>query len=267
MKIDTKEFVDGIVLRVRSELSAVTKRLDALEARQPERGEKGDPGEPGKPGDTPTIDLHDVVRELLACAETKEAIDLAAGGYVEKYLQAHPAPVGKDGRDGKDGNDGAPGKDGIGVTGALQDKSGHLIITTGDGRTHDVGLVAGVDGKNGADGANGRDGANGIDGADGLGFDDVQLDYDAETQEAVMRFVRGTRQKELRIPAPAFTHKGFYQPGQTFKTMNTTTHNGSLWIALRDTKAQPAYDSADWALAARKGADGNPAPAKVKHDR
>lgn len=237
----------------------VAERLaEYMRANPPAAGKDG---VPGKDGETPTIDVHDVVRELIACDEIKQAVDLATSGYVDEYCKAHPAPRGDPGRDGLNGKDGEPGKDGVGMAGAIQNKSGDLIITTTDGRTVDVGRVAGVDGKDGADGKDGRDGV------DGIGFDDVTLGYDAEAREAVLTFVRGGTRKELRIPAPAFVHRGFYQPGQGFKAMEATTHNGSTWIALRDTKEQPGYESKDWVLAARKGADGNPAPVKLKHDR
>lgn len=190
------------------------------------------------------------IAELETQTPTIDSADLDAA--VAKYIAANPPAAGESGHDG------------AGFVDALQDATGHLVLTRTDGTTKDVGPIAG---RNGTDGKNGADGHDGKDGNDGLGFDDMTLSYDADTRDAVMTFIRGSMRKELRLPAPAFVHRGFYQSGQCFKAMDTTTHNGSLWIALHDTKEAPGYESKDWALAARKGSDGNPAPVRVKHDR
>jgi hypothetical protein len=65
------------------------------------------------------------------------------------------------------GEKGDPGPAGIGLAGAMIDRSGVLILTLSDGRTHELGEVVGKDGRdgvNGADGARGADGRNGVDG-------------------------------------------------------------------------------------------------------
>jgi hypothetical protein len=51
-------------------------------------------------------------------------------------------------------------------------------------------------------------------------------------------------------------HIGFWRDGMEAKAGSTTTENGSLWLCLKDTSERPAYNSADWILAARKGRDG-----------
>ena len=92
------------------------------------------------------------------------------------------------------------------------------------------------------------------DGTDGLGFEDAELVVDGS--DALLRFVRGDMVKELRIPLPTMKHIGFWQSGMSAKACETTTHDGSLWLALRDTSEMPSYKSDDWQLAARKGRDG-----------
>src|SRR5690606_22348140 len=95
----------------------------------------------------------------------------------------------------------------------------------------------------------------GKDGVDGLAFDKVSGEMDPG-RGYVLRFEHGERTKELVLPY--MRHIGLWCEGMDAKGGNTTTHNGSLWLALRDTKAAPCYVHKDgWALAARKGRDGD----------
>ena len=74
---------------------------------------------------------------------------------------------------GSNGNDGA---DGVGIQSAVINQNGELVLTYTDGRTNNLGVIKGADGKdgtngkdgeNGTDGKDGTDGSSGIDGADG----------------------------------------------------------------------------------------------------
>lgn len=63
--------------------------------------------------------------------------------------------------------------------------------------------------------------------------------------------------------AKGIRFRGFYRGGQSqnggsalvVRKNDAYTHDGSLWIALRDTNEPPIAGSPDWCLAARKGAD------------
>lgn len=234
-------------------LAPLIERVAAIEARQPERGMPGKDGEPGR--DAEPIDVQDVVRELLATSEIKTMAELHAVAAVHEYMAEHPVRDGKDGepgREGQPGKKGDPGRDGVGMAGAVIDRNGALVITQSDGKTVELGVVIGKDGK---DGEPGKDGSDGVD---GLGFDDLDAAFDPD-QGVTLKFTQGERQKTFRWSIPVMKHVGFWRESMSAKAGNTTTHNGSLWIALRDTKATPNHENADdWMLAARKGRDGDP---------
>jgi hypothetical protein len=63
--------------------------------------------------------------------------------------------------------DGAPGRDGLGVTDALINREGHLVLTWSDGSMHHVGRVVGLDGKDGTPGEPGPIGPAGSRGERG----------------------------------------------------------------------------------------------------
>lgn len=50
--------------------------------------------------------------------------------------------------------------------------------------------------------------------------------------------------------------RGYWSKGGTAHTGELYTHDGSLWVAVRDTDEAPASTSPDWCLAARRGRDG-----------
>lgn len=232
MNIDLKSFTDHIAQRVKSIIDPLERRLKELEARQPEKGDRGEKGDPGEPA---VVIIDDVIDKLMSDAEFKSMV---ADAVAKQYAEHPPAP----GADGKDGEKGAPG---VGVAGGMIDKGGNLILTTSDGKTHNLGRV---------------------EGRDGLGFDDASATWDKEAQEVVMRYARGDVFKEVRYPAPVPTHVGFWQAGMQVKCGAFATHNGSLWYAMRTTSEEPTYQSKDWQLAARKGADGQHKTVKVAHD-
>lgn len=74
------------------------------------------------------------------------------------------------------GGGGAGVEDGISVTGAAIDGSGHLIITLSDSSTIDAGVAKGTNGTNGTPGTNGTNGVDGDDGDDGISITGVEID-------------------------------------------------------------------------------------------
>lgn len=113
---------------------------------------------------------------------------------------------------------------------------------------------------------------DGQDGRDGLGFEDMSASYDGE-REVTLKFQRGELVKEFTLSLPVVIDRGYWREGTAAKAGDGWTHDGTWWIAQRDTKAAPALDSADWRIGARKGRDGKqgeagknyapPAPVKL----
>lgn len=217
-----------------------------MEARQLERGEKGETGENGKDADP--VAVSDIVAELIGGDALKTLIDLQVAESMTEHLKANPPKDGKDGAVGPKGDPGekglpgTDGKDGIGLAGALIDRDGSLVVTLTDGSVKSLGPVVG------------RDGESGRDGADGLGFDDA--DVEIADGMVVLKYRRGDLTKQVSYPLPTLKHIGFWGAGKSAKAGEMTTHDGSLWLAMRDTAESPSYQAADWMLAARKGADG-----------
>ena len=286
MKFDPVEFAKGIGDMVKGLLRPFERRLDALEgavsrsatppgdvpvevpdARISEAVKQYLIEHPPKDGETPVVDVEAAARALAGCEEVRTVLNLLVAEAVEEYAKAHPPEAGKDG---------------VGVDGAELDTAGNLTIITSDGKAHKVGCVKGEDGKDAADVTGGMIDKGGnlilttsdgkthnlgrVEGKDGLGFDDVSATWDKEAQEIVMRYARGELVKEVRYPAPAPTHAGFWQAGMQVKCGAFATHNGSLWYAMRTTSEEPTYQSKDWQLAARKGADGQHKTVKVDRD-
>lgn len=256
---------------VNARFIAVAERLAALESRAPEKGDKGDSGRDADP-----IAMSEVVHQVMAGPEMKTLVSMQVAESVAEYFVAHPPVRGEKGEKGDAGKDAAPidyeklvsvaqskiaqsvsefisahppacgekgdkGETGIGLTGMLINRDGSLIATMSDGRVHDLGQVQGKD---------------------ALAVDDLEAAFDVE-RGLVLTLGAGGRKKELAVKVPVLRHIGFWQSGMTAESGNTTTHNGSLWIATRATRQEPGYQSTDWTLAARKGADGQHAPVKI----
>lgn len=158
-------------------------------------------------------------------------------------LDLKPGKDGVDGRDGKDGEqgkDGAKGADGLGLAGAMIDRDGSLQITLTNGEVKSLGAVVGKDGS---------------DGKDGISFESFDMEYLAETHEISIKASVAGRNKELRYDAGGIRPAGYWREGTKAVPGEAWVHDGSLWIALKATPAQPKVGD-DWIIAARKGRDG-----------
>lgn len=210
----------------------------------------GQDGAPGKDGKSITIeDVQPIIDRAVAliCEEAEQAISEA--------VKAIPTPKdGKDGRDGKDGERGEkgdPGADGAGIADTLIDRGGALVVTYTDGRVKSLGQVVGGDG---------RDGKDGRDGVDGIGFDSFELEYLPETHEIAVKASAAGRAKEIRYPAGGIRPAGYWREGTKARAGDAWVHDGSGWVALRDTESKPSSKSDDWILMARRGRDGERGP-------
>lgn len=63
---------------------------------------------------------------------------------------------------------------------------------------------------------------------------------------------------EMEKHVAEIKYTGVWRDGETYKRGNSCTHDGSIWIALRDTEGKPGQ-SLEWQLAVRKGKDGKAA--------
>jgi hypothetical protein len=232
-----------------------------LQANPPAAGEKGEPGKDGENGadgkDAEPVEIAEVCRELLAAPEIKTLVDLHAAEAVGAYFEANPVKHGvdgKDGRDGKDGDRGEPGirgekgeagPEGLGLRDLFRAEGGRLMAVLSDGTTRDLGEFVG------------KDGAPGKDGKDGASFEGVDFGYDAESHEVELRWADGGVKKSLRFPAGGIRQRGYWKQGVEAKSGEAWTHNGTAWVAMRDTKSEPAtHRESEWTILARKGRDG-----------
>lgn len=109
-------------------------------------------------------------------AEIESAVKTVSG-----FTPPEKGEKGDTGERGENGADGRDGADGIGISDAIIDADGALVLTFTDGRTKTLGVVRGEKGEkgekgdagaDGKDGVPGRDGVDGKDGAPGVGGKD-----------------------------------------------------------------------------------------------
>ncbi|PZP90532.1 MAG: hypothetical protein DI587_38405 [Variovorax paradoxus] len=197
----------------------------------------GNDGENGKDGRSVTIeDLQPLIASAVKSVRDESADAVSAA------IKALPVP--KDGKDGEQGPKGDPGKDGadgIGLAGAMIDRAGELLVTLTNGTVKSLGAVVGKDGK---------------DGTDGISLDAFEMEYLEESHEVRIKAACGGRTREVRYPAGGLRPAGYWREGTTAKACEAWVHDGSLWIATKDTTGKPQAKGDDWVIAARKGRDG-----------
>jgi len=269
---DPIDFGTEIGALIREAVAPVKRELEELRQRAPE---KGDPGRNADPVDVEALaDL--VVAKLLDSPRLLTLVDVATVDAVSKHFEANPVQNGRDADPAviqatvkaavealpvpKDGVDAEPvteqqisaavakhlaahppqaGADGVGLAGAMIDRSGELVITTTKGEAIRLGVVVGRDGE---------------DGQHGLSFETASGEYDSE-RGFVITLGSGERRTELVLPY--MVHRGFHRDGLGMKAGQSVTHDGALWIAKRANASKPCLENADdWILAARKGRDG-----------
>ena len=133
---------------------------------------------------------------------------------------------------------GEPGKDGIGISEAVIDRDGELVLTLSDGRVKQLGRVAG---------------------RDGLGFEDMEEVLSDDGRLVIRRYRRGAETKEFHHRVPVIIDRGVYSEGREYATGDAVTWGGSLWIAQAPTAQKPGQ-SDTWRLAVKRGRDGKDAP-------
>lgn len=225
---------------VRDAVAPLLKRIGELEDRPVFRVEQvGEavatavkalpPATPGK--DAPPVDVEALVKRVVELvpkpvdgAKGADAPPVDVDAIVKRVVELVPPA--------------AAGKDGLGLAGAMIDRDGALQITLTNGETKSLGRVVGKDG------------------ADGISFDAFELEYLPESHEMAVKATVGARTKELRYPAGGIRPAGYWRDGTKAKAAEAWVHDGSTWIAARDTVSKPESKGADWIIAARKGRDG-----------
>ncbi len=210
-----KEIIAQVRGFVDSAIAPVLLRLKALEDAAPARdGKDADP------------------------AEIQRMVDEA----VAKAVAALPRP-----ENGKDGRDGA---DGVGLTGALIDRSGSLVLTFSNGDTKEIGVVVGRDGKDGRDGADGEQGPAGFD------LDDFGVSQGDDGRTIELHFERGDLRVTRELELPVAIYRGVFKEGETYAIGDMVTWSGSVWSCTVPGTDKPGDGSKGWVLAVKKGRDG-----------
>ncbi len=223
--IDPAEFGKQMGGIVRDALVPITERIKKLEAVTPLVGPPGKDGVPGERG--------------------------PAG---------EPGIPGKDGTQGIAGEKGLPGNDGRDaevayddIVKAVEEAHERLIakyILDLERRNMDM-IQRALDKI-----AQPKDGKDGINGKDGLSVEGLSREYDGTSHEIVERWVAAGVTKELRYPAGGIIGKGYWRESIKAKAGEAWTHEGTMWIATKDTAEKPSTASKDWYIGARKGRDG-----------
>jgi integrin beta 3 len=221
-------------------------------------GQDGAPGQDGADAPPPTADTVAAALAaqpaLLASAVSawlsehppapgKDADPEVVRQITKEFMDANPAPAGRNGEPGRDG------KDGTSVTlddVAIQLASMHAQWALDfERRAMDV-LHRTLDKF--------VQPANGKDGADGLGFDDLSVNFDGERTIKFM-FVRGDQSKEFSLKLSHPIHRGIFKKDALYEVGDAVTWGGSAWLAKKDTNAQPGTNT-DWQLIVKRGQDG-----------
>jgi integrin beta 3 len=227
------------------------------------RGEKGDPGENGRDGkdvddirvtqDGRNIEMRFVVGDVHYVSE----FELPVGPAGEKGEPGPSGPIGPQGERGEKGADVdmdavqkaiearvksvvealPPAKDGDsgrGVSKALIDQNGELVLTYSDGAAESVGVVKGKDGDAGT----------------AFDFDDFDLVEDEKGIWA--RFTKGDVTKEIRLPVPRDC--GVWQE-RAYNRGDGVTFAGSFFISQTDDNREKPESGKAWRLAVKRGRD------------
>jgi integrin beta 3 len=205
----------------------------------------------------------EVSRQVEALPTVRDGIDGKDGSRGEKGDPGEVGdmgPAGEKGEPGEAGEPGEDGRDGIGLTGAIIDRSGRLVLTLSDGTLRELGEIVGRDGKD----ADMEELAEIIvrevakmpkprDGVDGLGFDELDVLHDGE-RTVTFRLSRGDKVKDFPMVIPAIIDRGVWEKRRYAKG-DGVTWDGSFFIAQTETEGQPLV-SKDWRQAVKAGRPG-----------
>ncbi|MEI4482226.1 MULTISPECIES: hypothetical protein [unclassified Phyllobacterium] len=155
----------------------------------------------------------------------------------------------------KDGKDGADGKDGIGLAGALIDRSGELVVTLTNGEAKNLGPIVG------------KDGDPGKPGKDGFSLKHFDAELMADGRTILLKFEDGSDQSySVEIGVPTMIYRGVFKEGETYEKGDTVTWGGSIWHCDQETTEKPDASKA-WRLAVKRGRDGKDGVVRTVGDK
>jgi hypothetical protein len=270
-----KAYVDRTMSPLAAENASLRERLTALESRSLD-----DPGhdadraviermiadalaslEPSANGKAAELDM-DVVGSMIDAAVTLKVAHIPAPEAGKSVTVEDVSPMIAE-LVAKAVEAAPPAKDGVGLAGALIDRTGELVVTLTNGDAKHLGPVVGKDVDQSAVERSIADAVAAIpkpsDGRDGFGFDDLEFEHDGE-RGFTLKFVRGDQVKSFGFRVPVTIYRDVWREG-AYEKGDAVTWGGSLWIAQKDTDAKP--DSGDgWRLAVKRGRDAKD-PAKL----
>jgi hypothetical protein len=250
--LDLADIADVIADAVKEATTPLLDRIDALERRElvlPEKGDPGEPGLPGEKGEPGEVDMEAVrslIGEVIAAlppakkgdpGEPGRDVDMDEVGTrietaVKSAVDALPAP-----------KDGEPGRDGAGLSDALRDAEGNLVLVMADGRTKNLGKI---------DGAPGKDGETfTID-----DFDVVPIDE----RTIKLCFTKGDARHSFELAFPVLIGRGIWSIEEDYARGDVVTWGGTAWEAVEPEKGtKPDLSKGGWRILAKRGRDGKDA--------
>lgn len=226
-----QKFIDAVETRMSAREAEIRSLLDELQTRATPAVVEGPPGKDGKDARGIERMWVDTVGEL--CVKYTNGDQEILGPVVGRNGgDGKPGERGTDGINGQDGKVGENGKDG----------------TPGErGEKGDTG-------ERGSDGLQGREGTPGSPGKDGAPGEKGERGADGIATREELESLMEARFAEIQVRTFADAYRGVFKQGELYKRGEFVTWDGSLHLALSDTKAKPATDAA-WQLVTKRGRD------------
>lgn len=258
------------VSQIASAIIQLDERLKTVESRQPERGPQGEKGDMGPRGESGlAADAGAIAAAVEAHMRLNPPSAGAKGDPGQRGEKGDPGPAGQDGRDAEVGFD-----DIVKAVETVHERLVAKYMLDLERRGTDAIQKAidripppkeGPPGQKGdkGDSIKGEKGDPGPAGKDGLSIENLTREYDPVTHEIVESWKAGEVTKTLRYSAGGIRPGGYWKERTAAKSGEAWTHEGTLWIAMRDTSDKPSLQSKDWVIGARKGRDGESKPVKL----
>lgn len=206
------------------------------------------------------LDAHELARATADIVKAHTAPLL-------RRIEALEARKPERGEPGEKGDQGVPGPSGVGLAGAMIDRSGVLILTLSNGESLEIGPVIGKDGPPGEKGEKGDTGERGEQGTQGekgergpAGFSLESFDVIPTDERTIeLRFDAGDTRHTYELEFPVTVYRNVFKEGDTYARGDVVTWAGSAWHADRETKEKPGAPESGWSLMVKKGRDGKDA--------
>lgn len=273
---DTKKFMQDLAGIVREHVGAavrpINERLNALESRPLPQDGKSVSVDDVKPVILQIVKTEadvstDTLRETLLKAFEPITSRLEALEKIEIPEVIHGKSVTVDDVKPmvselvKEAVAAQPVKEPIGISGAIIDREGALVLTFTDGSHKSLGVVVGKDADSAPLYSLIKDELAKIpvpkDGVDGFSLEDFSADVSEDGKTVTLKFERGNLKKSIELIFPVVVYKEIWTERE-YEKGDAVTYGGSLWIARKETNGKPGISS-DWKLSVKRGRDGKQA--------